>query len=249
MNTAIFSPSGGSVGIGFAIPSSVVKQVVGQLETNGKVERGWLGVSAQPVSPTMAKALDLPGATGALVAEVQQGSPAASAGMQPGDVITKIGTKAVKDPRALAQMVATLHAGADQEMTVRRNGQDKTLTVAVAAQPDQDATVQSAAAEQGPKLGLALAPLNDEARQEMSLPPNQKGVIIAEVKQDSPAQMAGLERGDVLEMVGNQPVTSPQQAVTALRSGTQKSGAVALRVLRDGHQAFVALSGAPSSED
>ncbi len=248
VNTAIFSPSGGSVGIGFAIPSSLVKQVVGQLETNGKVERGWLGVAAQPVSPTMAKALNLPGATGALVAEVQKDSPASSAGFQLGDVITKIGSQAVKDPRALSQMVAALHSGSEQQMTVLRDGQDKTLTVAVVAQPDQDAAVQAAATEQGPKLGLALAPLNDEARQEMNLPPSLKGVVIAEVKQDSPAQMAGLQAGDILETVGNQAVTTPQQAVTALRAGTQKSGAVALRVLRDGHQAFVALSAAPGNE-
>ncbi len=248
VNTAIFSPSGGSVGIGFAIPSSVVKQVVGQLEANGHVERGWLGVAAQPVSATMAKALDLPGAAGALVAEVQKDSPASSAGIQPGDVITRIGTHAVKDPRALAQMVAGLHAGSDQAMTVRRDGADKTLTVAVAAQPDQDATVQSAAAEQGPKLGLALAPLTDEARQEMNLAPNQKGVVIADVTQDSPAQSAGLQPGDVLETVGSQAVTTPQQAIAALRSGTRKSGAVALRVLRDGHQAFIALTATPSSE-
>ena len=248
VNTAIYSPSGGSVGIGFAIPSNTVKQIVGQLETNGQVERGWLGVAAQPVSPTMAKALQLPEASGALVAEVQNDSPASSAGIQPGDVITKIGTQAVKDPRALAQMVAALHSGSRQEMTVRRNDQDKILTVAVAAQPDQDATVQSAAAEQGPQLGLALAPLNDEARQEMNLSPDQKGVVVADVKQGSPAQMAGLQTGDVLEMVGSQAVTTPQQAVTALRSGTRKSGAVALRVLRDGHEAFVALSATASSE-
>ncbi len=248
VNTAIYSPSGGSVGIGFAIPSSVVKQVVGQLETNGRVERGWLGVAAQPVSPTMAKALDLPGAAGALVAEVQKDSPAATAGIQPGDVITRIGSQAVADPRALAQMVAALHAGADQAMTVRRDGQDKTLTVAVAAQPDQDPAVVAAADIQGPKLGLALAPLNDEARQEMNLPANQKGVVIAEVAQDSPAQKAGLQPGDLLEMVGNQAVTNPQQAVAALRAGTQKSGAVALRVLRDGHLAFIALSATLSSE-
>ena len=248
VNTAIYSPSGGSVGIGFAIPSSVVKQVVGQLETNGHVERGWLGVAAQTVSPAMAKALNLPAATGALVAEVQKDSPASSAGIQPGDVITRIGSQAVKDPRALAQIVAALHSGSGQEMTVRRDGQDKTLTVAVAAPPDQDVAVQSAAAEQGPKLGLALAPLNDEARQEMNLPPNQKGVVVADVTQDSPAQMAGLQAGDVLEMVGGQAVTNPQQAVTALRSGTQKAGAVALRVLRDGHQAFIALSATSSSE-
>ncbi len=248
VNTAIYSPSGGSVGIGFAIPASVVKQVVGQLEAHGKVERGWLGVAAQPVSATMAKALNLPDATGALVAEVQKDSPASAAGVQPGDVITKIGSQPVKDPRALAQIVADLHSGSDQQMTVRRDGQDKTLAIAVADQPDQDATVRSATAEQGPKLGLALAPLNDEARQEMNLSPNQKGVVIADVREDSPAQMAGLQPGDVLEMVGKQEVANPQQAVTALRAGTQKSGTVALRVFRDGHQTFVALSATPSSE-
>jgi serine protease Do len=242
VNTAIYSPSGGSVGIGFAIPASVVKQVVGQLETNGRVERGWLGVAAQPVSPTMAKALNLPAATGALVAEVQNDSPAASAGIQPGDVITKIGSQPVKDSSALAQMVAALHSGSQQQITVRRDGQDKTLTVAIAAQPDQGTAAKSAAAEQGPKLGLSLAPLTAEMRQEMDLRPNQKGVVIAEVAQDSPAQAAGLQPGDVLEMVGNQAVTSPQQAVRELRNGTQKSGAVALRVIRDGHQLFMALS-------
>ena len=152
-------------------------------------------------------------------------------------------------PRPMVDMmVGMLDSGSDQPMTVRRDGQDKTLTVAVAAQPGQDATVQQAAAEQGPKLGLALAPLNDEARQEMNLPPTQKGVVIPEVKQDSPAQMAGLQPGDVLEMVGGQAVITPQQAVTALRAGTQKSGSVALRVLRDGHQAFVALTAAASND-
>ena len=248
VNTAIYSPSGGSVGIGFAIPSSVVKQVVDQLATNGKVERGWLGVAAQPVSTTMAKALNLSGATGALVAEVQKDSPASVAGVQAGDVITKIGSQPVKDPRALAQMVAALPSGSDQQMTVRRDGEDKTLTIAIKVQPSEDAGAQSAEAEQGPKFGLALAPLSDQARQEMNLPPNQKGVVIAEVKPHSLAQKAGLLPGDVLEMVGAQAVTNPQQAVTALRAGTQKSGAVALRVLRDGHQTFIALSATASSE-
>ena len=248
VNTAIYSPSGGSVGIGFAIPSSVVKQVVGQLEANGHVERGWLGVEAQAVSPAMAKALHLPSASGALVAEVQKDSPAASAGMQPGDVITRIGTAAVQDPRALARMVAALHSGADQEMTVLRDGASRTLSVAVAPQPDEGAAVKAASTEQGPKLGLALAPLNDDARQQLGLASNQKGVVIADVKQDSPAQMAGLQAGDVLEMVGSQSVMTPQEAVTALRRGTQNSATVALRVLSQGQQTFVALSAAPSSE-
>ncbi len=246
VNTAIFSPSGGSVGIGFAIPSSVVKQVVGQLETNGKVERGWLGVAAQPVSPTMAKALHMPDATGALVAEVQKDSPAASAKVQSGDVITKVGSQAVKDPRALSRLIADLHSGSEQQITVLRDGQEKTLTVDIGAQPDQAGTVPEAAAEQGPKLGLALAPLNDDARQELNLPQSQRGVVVAQVAADSPAQSAGLRAGDILEAVGSQVVTSPEQAVAALRTGTQKSGAVAIRLLRDGHQAFIALSATPS---
>jgi serine protease Do len=250
VNTAIYSPSGGSVGIGFAIPSSEVKQVISQLETNGKVERGWLGVSAQEVSPAMASALHLPTQNGALVAEVQTDSPAAAAGIQPGDVITQVGKDPVKDPRVLAQIVAGIHSGTAETLTVRRDGQDKTIPVTIAALRDGgDGQQTVASADHGAKLGLALAPLDDQARQEMNLDANQKGVVIAGVKPDSPAQAAGLQTGDVLEMVGGQAVTSPRQAVTALHEATQKPGAaVALRVLRDGHQAFVALSASPASE-
>ena len=252
VNTAIYSPSGGSVGIGFAIPSSVVKQVVSQLESTGHVARGWLGVSAQAVSPAMASALHLPtAATGALVAEVEPNSPAAAAGVKSGDVITHIGGQDVKDPRELARIVAALHSGSDQPLTVYRDGQDKALTVAIAAQPGDngDGTTQASAEDHGPRLGLALAPLDDQARQQLNLSDNQKGVVIAQVKQDSPADAAGLQAGDVLEAVGDQAVTSPQQAVQALRQGTRKAGAaVALRVLRDGHQAFVALTASKANQ-
>jgi serine protease Do len=250
VNTAIYSPSGGSVGIGFAIPSSIVKQVVSQLEENGKVERGWLGVSAQAVSPAMATALHMQKPDGALVAEVEKGSPAAAGGIQPGDVITQVGSQAVQDPRSLARIVAGLHSGTDEQLTIHRDGQDKTVKVAIAAQHDQDGTPQAmASAEHGAKLGLALAPLDDQARQEMNLPAGQQGVVIASVRPESPADTAGLQAGDVLEMVGNQTISSPQQAVTALHEGTRTPGAaVALRVLRDGHQAFVALS-APQAHE
>ena len=243
VNTAIFSPSGGSVGIGFAIPSNLVKQVVAALETNGRVERGWLGVSAQSLTPTMATALHMSAPSGALVAEVQDGSPAASAGIQPGDVITKVGAQPVQDPRDLARIVAGIHSGTEQEVTVRRGGQDKTLPVTLAALRDGDGTQQAAAEpDHGARLGLALAPLDRDARDNLNLSAGQRGVVIASVAPDSPAQAAGLQAGDVLEAVGNQAVTSPQQAVTALREATRAQGsAVALRVMRDGHQAFVAL--------
>ncbi len=250
VNTAIYSPSGGSVGIGFAIPASIVKQVVSQLEANGKVERGYLGVSAQAVSPTMANALHMSAPAGALVAEVQKDSPAATAGVQPGDVITQVGTQAVKDPRDLARIVADIHSGTAENLTVRREGQDKTLAVTVAALRDADGTQQAnGEADHGARLGLALAPLDQQTRESLNLPEGQRGVVIASVKQGSPAQAAGLQPGDVLESVGTQAVTSPQQAVTALREGTKAAGsAVALRVLRDGHQAFVALGASQSSE-
>jgi serine protease Do len=250
VNTAIFSPSGGSVGIGFAIPSSEVKEVISQLETTGRVERGWLGVSAQAVSPAMATALHLSGQNGALVAEVEKDSPAANAGVQPGDVITQVGNQAVKDPRNLAQIVASIHSGTASNVTVRRDGQDKTLPVTVAALQDQDSGQKVASnGERGAKLGLALAPLDDQARDQLNLSADQKGVVIASVRPNSPAQAAGLQAGDVLEMVGSQAVTNPRQAVGALRDATAKPGAaVALRLLRDGHQAFVALGGSQADE-
>ncbi len=136
VNTAIYSPSGGSVGIGFAIPSSVVKQVVGQLETNGRVERGWLGVSRRSrCRRPWRRRCTCRRQPARWWPRCRRTARPSAAGIQPGDVITKIGSQAVKDPRALAQMVADLHSGSDQQMTVLRDGQDKTLTVAVAAQP------------------------------------------------------------------------------------------------------------------
>lgn len=250
VNTAIFSPSGGSVGIGFAIPSSVVKQVVAQLETNGKVERGWLGVSAQSITPPLATALHLQAQTGALVAEVQNSSPAADAGLLSGDVITQIGTKPVKDPRDLAQIVAGIPSGTVQNFTVVRDGKDKTIKVTIAALAGENGSSQGmAAADNGPKLGIALAPLDNRARQALNLSATQKGVLIASVLPNSPADTAGLQAGDVLEMVGNEPVNTPQEAVKALHNGaTKTSKAIALRVLRDGHQAFVAIGGDTSTE-
>ncbi len=250
VNTAIYSPSGGSVGIGFAIPSSIVKQVVSELESNGKVSRGYLGVSAQALSPTMATALHLPAANGALVAEVEKDSPAAAAGVQAGDVITQVGSEAVKDPRDLARIVAAIHSGTEENLVVRRGGNDKTLSVTIAPLQDQGGTEQASdGQEHGARLGLALAPLDQQARESLNLPEGQRGVVIASVQHNSPAEAAGLQAGDVLESVGNQAVTSPQQAVTALREGTKSAGsAVALRVLRDGHQAFVALGAAQSDQ-
>jgi serine protease Do len=251
VNTAIYSPSGGSVGIGFAIPSSVVKQVVSQLEASGKVARGYVGVSAQTLSPAMATALHLPDTNGALVAQVQPDSPAAAAGLEPGDVIIKIGQQTIKDPHDLARTVAAIRSGTTQDVVVHRNGQDKTISVTIAPLPGQDEVRQaSGGSEHGIQLGLTLAPLDQRIRESLNLQPGQKGVAVTRVQTGSPAEAAGLLAGDVLESVGGAPVTSPQQALGALRDATREPGsAVALRVLREGQQAFVAMGTSLPSED
>ena len=246
VNTAIFSPSGGSVGIGFAIPSNLVKQVVAELEEHGHLERGYLGVMSQKLNPEMATALKLPRATGALVADVEPNGPAAKAGLKPGDVVTAVDGKAVDDPRALARQVAALRPGTEAEVTVLRDGAEQKLSMTTAALPDKvaDAGVPG---EQGGggKLGLALAPISPAARESLGLGDDVTGAVIAAVRPNSPASEAGLKPGDVLQSVGNRPVTTPEQAVQAIRAqgSREKKGqqAVALRVLRDGHSLFVAV--------
>ncbi len=244
VNTAIYSPSGGSVGIGFAIPSNVVKQVVAQLEEHGHVERGFLGVSTQKVDPAMAAALKLSKAEGALVADVQADGPAAAAGLKPGDVVTAVNGVEVQDPRALARQVAALHPGATAQLAVQRDGAAQTLSVKADALPEQTADAGAEAPHgNGGKIGLALAPLNQEAREGLNVPAGTKGVVIAAVRPDSPASDAGLRAGDVLLGVGNHPVGSPEDAVRAI-GGRDSKQALALRVMRDGHSLFVAVPAA-----
>jgi len=243
VNTAIFSPSGGSIGIGFAIPSNLVKTVVAQLEQHGHIDRGYLGVSAQKVDPALASALKLPNAEGALVAEVQPDSPAASAGVRPGDVITTVADQKVTDPRTLARIVGSLTPDRSTDIIVQRDGETQTLHVTTAKLEDRSAeTTPSESQQNGGRLGLALGPLDQDTRDSLNLSPKVKGAVIAGIRPDSPAANAGLQPGDVIVGVGGKPVTSPDEAAKAIRSTAK--GAVALRVLRDGHSLFVAIGGA-----
>ncbi len=254
VNTAIFSPSGGSVGIGFAIPSNLVKQVVAELEEHGHLDRGYLGVMSQKLNPEMASALKLPHATGALVADVEANGPAAKAGLRPGDVVTAVDGKAVDDPRALARQVAALRPGTSTNVTVLRDGAEQKLAMTTAALPEKVADAGAPGEQQsGGKIGLALAPINPAARESLGLGDDVTGAVIAAVRPNSPASEAGLKPGDVLQSVGNRPVATPEQAVQAIRAqqgraqqGREQKGqqAVALRVLRDGHSLFVAVPSA-----
>ena len=249
VNTAILSPTGGSVGIGFAIPSNTVKDVVAQIQKSGHVTRGYLGVEAQAVSPAMATAMHLPklahdgedgdAGAGALVASVQKDSPAAHAGVQPGDVVRAVDGQAVANPRDLARNVANVAPGTDTKLELVRDGSTRTLDVTLGNLPGQGA--EAAAQRQG-GIGLALAPITPDLRQQLDLPDDAHGAVVAQVKPGSPAEQAGLRAGDIVVGVGQSAVAGPRDAADAIRAAGKSNQPLALRIIRDGQPAFVAVT-------
>jgi serine protease Do len=247
INSAILSPSGGSVGIGFAIPANVVRQVVAELEQNGHVTRGYLGVESQPVTPSMAAALHVPKSDGpnggALVAGVEPSSPASEAGLQPGDVITAVNSTQIKQPRDLALAIASVKPGTEATLSVLRDGAAKNVSVKLATLKTDQAEQPDSPSQGG--IGLALAPLTPELRGQIGVPSKTKGAVVAGVRSGSPAEQAGLREGDVVVGVGSKPVTSAEEAAhaigDALKTSDKGDHELALRVMRDGHMAFVAV--------
>ena len=246
VNTAIFSPSGGSVGIGFAIASDVVQNVVQQLKTNGMVTRGWLGVEIQPVNQDIADSLGLKQTQGALVASAQKNSPAAEAGVKPGDVITKVDGEPVANPRELARKIAALGPKKTVDLTVVRNDQTKDISVTLGQMANEkqasneqpssnDNTAQSddAAQKEMAKLGLTLAPEKG----------GKNGVVVADVDPDSAAAQKGLQQGDVILDAGGKPVTKASDVTAAIAAAKSEGRkAVLLRVKSGDNVHFVALS-------
>jgi serine protease Do len=253
INTAIYSPNGGSVGIGFAIPSSLAKPVIDQLREHGKVDRGWLGVQIQQVTPEIAKSLGLPKQEGALVADVTPGGPAAKAGFQQGDVILSFNGHDINKVRDLPIVVAQTPVGNDAKIHVWRKSGETDLTAKVAQMPENpqvarntspgnnrnggDATAQNSSA-----MGLRLAPLNSEWRQHLGR--DVKGVVVTGVADDSPLADLGLQRGDVIESVNQKPTTTTQEVATALREAKNAKGSQNVLILlnRNGVNQYVALS-------
>ena len=215
VNTAIYSPSGGSVGIGFDIPAETAKMVVAQLKDKGAVTRGWLGVQIQPVSKDIADSLGLKQAQGAIVDEPQSGSPAAKAGIKAGDVITAINGNAVKDSRDLARKVSEIAPGTSVKFDVIRDGDNKTLDVTLAKMPDQHqanaASPNAAQADKSLYLGLQLAPASqvDGA--------GDHGVVVMGMDPDGPAAEHGIQTGDVILRIGSNAVTNSGDVRNALK--------------------------------
>jgi serine protease Do len=202
VNTAIYSPSGGSVGIGFDIPASTAKMVIAQLKEHGKVTRAWLGVQVQPVTSPIADSLGLKKAEGALVDEAQPNTPAAEAGIEAGDVITAVNGKAIKDSRTLAREVSAMAPGSSTKLDILRKGESKTITVTLATMPNQPQKQASKSQPEDrstrgvPHLGMSVAPANEVAGA------GNKGVVITEVEPDGTAAEHGLQSGDVILGVG-----------------------------------------------
>lgn len=246
INTAIYSPNGGSVGVGFAIPSNEAKAIAAKLQKNGSIEHGYLGVQIQEVTRDVADALGLSAPQGALVAAVTGDTPAARAGLRTGDVITAVGGGSVKSPRDLSRLVADMAPGNKETLTVWRDGSSTELNVTIGGSDTGD---KQAAAEQNdgkqegsPRLGMALSNLTPDIRDELNLPRSAKGAVVTGVNQDAAAAAAGIQTGDVIVSVNDQPIDNAgdvKKAVANAESSGRKS--VLLLVERDGNKIFVAV--------
>ncbi|MGJ5077177.1 Do family serine endopeptidase [Bradyrhizobium oligotrophicum] len=244
VNTAIYSPSGGSVGIAFSIPASTVKSVVAQLKDNGSVSRGWIGVQIQPVTQDIADSLGMKKAEGALVAEPQANGPAAKAGIQSGDVITAVNGEPVKDARELARTIGGIAPGASVKLNVLHKGEDKTINLTLGKLPN---TIEAKADTGGdnssptrgadvPKLGMTVAPASSVAGA------GKEGVVVTEVDPKSAAADRGFKEGDVILEVAGKSVTSAgdvREAINGAKADNKNS--VLMRVKSGGQSRFVAV--------
>ncbi len=246
VNTAIYSPTGGNVGIGFAIPAETVRSVVADLRAHGRVERGWLGVQIQPITEELAAGLGLTGTQGVLIADVLPQGPAAGSQLQAGDVILEANGQSIKDYKDLPKIVAATKAGTPMRLEVVRAGQPLAMTVTIGRMPDEEPLAEAETAPAGeaeqPRLGLYLAPLTPELREERVLGDTSTGVLVARVEPGSPAEQAGIEAGSLISMVGGERVSSPEQVATAVRQAAEeKRPAVLLRIEKDGKPMFIAV--------
>ena len=240
VNTAIYSPSGGSVGIGFDIPASTAKLVVAQLKDKGSVTRGWLGVQIQPVTADIANSLGMKQPEGAIVDEPQPSGPAIKAGIEAGDVITAVNGTAVKDSRDLARNISIMAPGSSVKLDVLHKGATKSMTITLGEMPNQRqanaANGQSGEANGTPRLGLSLAPANEVEGS------GQKGVVVTAVDPNGPAAEHGFQTGDVILSVGEKSVANPGDVRAALKEANANGKhSVLIRVKTADATRFVAV--------
>ncbi len=243
INTAIYSPSGGSVGIGFSVPANLAKPVIMQLREYGRARRGFLGVSIQPVTPDIAESLGLHEPAGALVGRVNDGGPAEEAGIKGGDVIQKFNGQDLKDVKSLQRIVAETPIGKSVPVVLWRDGKSVTVQASVGELPD-DIQQASVAAPDKPKpnptmaiagLGAKLAPITDELRSQFKLGADQKGVVVTDVDSDGFGASKGLKPGDVIVEVQQQSVSKPQDVAELMDKYRKMNRKTVLMLLQSGN--------------
>ncbi|WP_171121198.1 MULTISPECIES: Do family serine endopeptidase [unclassified Ruegeria] len=240
VNSAIYSPSGGSVGLGFAVTSNIVEHITADLRDDGQVSRGWLGVSIQNVSPEIAAAMGIDASKGALVSEVVDGSPAQGI-LEQGDVILTFNNESVDSSSDLPLLVGTTKVGTDSTLTVLRDGKEQKLELTIGQHQSASADIDKSVDEtiSGTALGVTVAPLTDTTRAEMGVGENVNGVVVTDLTPESPAAKAGLQRGDVIVKLGGQETVSPGALKAALDS--EKTDPALVLINRGGNQIFVAV--------
>lgn len=258
VNTAIYSPSGGSVGIGFAIPADVAEVVTKQLISGGKIQRGYIGATIQNVQPEMAEALGLGEQRGAIVADLVPGGPSQRAGLMPGDVVTSINGKTVKTNTDLTREVAKARPGDPLRLEVFREGRRRQVEVRSGVRPNESelAVNDNTPGQPGRRpgapavpeaaraavLGLTLAPLDTATRAQLNVPAEVRGVVVTAVDPSSEAAENGLRRGDVITFVNGRPVTTSAEVASAAAAAKQnKKENLALGIVRAGRTVFVTL--------
>ncbi len=245
INSQILSPTGGNIGIGFAIPSNMAKNVMEQLVNTGKVNRGVLGVTVQPLSSDIAASLDMKNTNGVIVSSVAQGSAAARAGLKQGDVITKFNGAQVTDGNAFRNRVAGAQPNTSITLTiVRDGGSEQELTATLGERASNDAGERSERSERsggatGGKLGVGVAPVTPELAARLNLAANTKGLVVSEIDPDGAAAEAGVEQGDVILELNRQPVTSVEELRANLNAANGRPAL--LLVNRNGNNLFITL--------
>lgn len=238
VNSQIYSRSGGYMGISFAIPIDLVKNVTEQLKNGGSVSRGWLGVHIQSLDQELADSFNMRSPRGALVANVQPSSPADLAGVQAGDIIVGFDSADVDSANHLPLLVGTTPIGKQVPLVVLRDGAEKTLQVKIDRLKDENEVVKVSASKNSGALGLSVAPLTDEEREAAKL--GKAGVAVRGVEPDSPAAQAGLQEGDVILALNNSNVSTPEELKSKVVAAP-KDKPLAVLIMRDNRRQFVAI--------
>lgn len=242
INSQILSPSGGNIGLGFAIPSNMARNVTDQLARGGVVRRGMLGIGVQPVTSDLAAGLNLKDVRGVLVNSVEPGSPADQAGLRSGDVITAIDGTAVNDPNTLRNRIASTSPGTEVTLTVLRNGREQQMRARLASlSPTKQSNQTPPEGSSGGRgqLGVSVEPLTPEVAKQLGLRSASQGVVVSEIDPLGPAAEAGIQAGDVILEVNRQPVRSAADIKTALQRSP--SSPALLLINRNGHNAFITV--------